>query len=214
MKNDSKTAFIILGTGPEARIAVDIANELDVLVFGYLTTVPEQKTQEINDILVVAELGSKDANTLLEDENLRVMIAEKEIAKRRDLVGAFAERKNELITLTSPSTEISVFAKVGRGNLIGPGTVIQANVLLGSFNLLGNRVSIEPDVEIADYCNLQSGALIGQGALIEEGVTVGMGAIVYPGVRLGKNAVVGAGSVVLQDVPEGTQVFGNPAKAL
>lgn len=214
MEDFSKTPFIIIGTGPEARAALDIANELDVLVFGFLAYTAEQQNQEINDLLVVATLESKDAKTLLDDPNLKVLIAEQEIARRRGLVAGFAESTNELISLLARSAEVSPFAKIGRGTIIHPGVIIQANALVGSFNVIGNRAVLEPDVEMGDFCNIQSGAVLGQGVQVEEGVTVGYNAVIYPGVHLGKGCIVGAGSIVLQDVPEGSQVFGNPAKAL
>ncbi len=214
MEDYSKTPFIIIGTGPEARAALDIANELDVLVFGFLAYTAEEQNKEINDLLVVATLESKDAKTLLDDENLKILLAEQEIAKRKGLVAGFSEAKNELVTLVASSVEVSPFAMVGRGCIIHPGTIIQANALVGSFNLISSRVVIEPDVQVADYCNIQSGAVLGQGVQVEDGVTVGSNAVIYPGVNLGKGCVVGAGSIVLQDVAEGSQVFGNPAKVL
>lgn len=49
---------------------------------------------------------------------------------------------------------------------------------------------------------------------IGKGVWIGYGATLCPGVRVGDGAVVGMGAVVTQDVPFGTVVAGNPARAL
>lgn len=43
---------------------------------------------------------------------------------------------------------------------------------------------------------------------------MGVGVIVLSGVRIGKGAVVGAGSVVTQDVPDGTIAAGIPARVV
>ena len=49
---------------------------------------------------------------------------------------------------------------------------------------------------------------------IEEGASIGSSVTILCGVRVGKNAIIGAGSVVLQDVPENTVYAGNPARFL
>jgi serine O-acetyltransferase len=50
--------------------------------------------------------------------------------------------------------------------------------------------------------------------VIEDGVDIGSGACVLGNVRLGKGAFVGANSVVLQEVPPGSVVFGVPARTI
>jgi acetyltransferase-like isoleucine patch superfamily enzyme len=49
---------------------------------------------------------------------------------------------------------------------------------------------------------------------VEDGAYIGPRAIILPGVRVGRNAIVSAGAVVVQDVPEGTEVRGNPARQI
>jgi len=49
---------------------------------------------------------------------------------------------------------------------------------------------------------------------IEEGASIGSSVTIICGVRVGKNAIIGAGSVVLQDVPENAIYAGNPARFL
>ena len=47
---------------------------------------------------------------------------------------------------------------------------------------------------------------------LERGATVGAGAVLLPGVRIGQGALIGAGAVVVDDVPGGATVVGNPAR--
>ena len=43
---------------------------------------------------------------------------------------------------------------------------------------------------------------------------MGANAVIIEGVRIGTGAVVGAGAVVLEDVPAGAVVTGNPARII
>ena len=44
--------------------------------------------------------------------------------------------------------------------------------------------------------------------------TIGANAVILEGIKVGKGAVVAAGSVVIEDVPEGVVVAGSPAKII
>lgn len=209
----SKVPIMIVGTGPEARVALDIANDLEVLVYGFLTDDDENLNTELNDILVVSTLSSKDGNTLLNEENMKLLVAVKEIDQRKALVEYVKDYKPELINMTHPSSNVSNYAKLGQGNLIQHATVIQANVEIGNYNLIEHHVGIYPDVQIEDFCTIQSGVQLGTGVQVEEEVYIGMGAMIYPGITLGKGCIIGSGAVVVKSVDEGATVFGNPARA-
>ena len=45
---------------------------------------------------------------------------------------------------------------------------------------------------------------------MKKGAQIGIGARVIPGITIGENAIVGAGTVVIDDVPDGATVVGNP----
>lgn len=209
---DNKTPFLIIGTGNEGRIALDILNMLDVLVYGFITDDDEKYLKEINDMLVAAKLGTKDCDSLLEDENIRLIIAERDIGERRTMIEQLKDAKSPIDNVIHPHHSISPYAKIGRGNLISAGAIVHANAMVGSFNLIESYVSIEPDVAIGDYCTIQAGVRIGREAQIHQEVLIGMGAIIHPGINVGAGAIIGPGSVVLHDVGEAQTVFGNPAK--
>jgi acetyltransferase-like isoleucine patch superfamily enzyme len=49
---------------------------------------------------------------------------------------------------------------------------------------------------------------------VEIGASIGSGATILGGVRIGAGAMVGAGAVVVEDVPAGATVVGNPARTI
>jgi carbonic anhydrase/acetyltransferase-like protein (isoleucine patch superfamily) len=51
-------------------------------------------------------------------------------------------------------------------------------------------------------------------AYIESGSLIGIGAIILNGVRVGKGSIIGAGAVVTKNVPPGSLVMGLPGKVV
>ncbi len=209
---DSKTPVLIVGTDSEARMALDVFNALDVVVYGFLTENEEEVNREINDVLVVADLGSKDSNTLLDDEHAKLFVVAREVADRRSMAAALDGKKPEVINAVHPTAVVSPYAQLGISNLLYPQVVVQPNVKIGSFNLIQTAVSLDSEAEIGNLCTIQAGARIGKGTLLDDEVFVGMGAVIQSGLEIGKGAIIAPGAVVLTNVDEGETVFGNPAR--
>jgi len=210
--SEKKLPILIVGTGAEARIANDIANELDILVYGFITTEESELRKEMNDILVVAEMGSEDSDTLLDDKNIKIVVAELDLEQRELLTDQVATHSSELINLTHPSASFSFFASMGKGNILLPGAVVLPNAEIGDFNWFGAHASVGADAVIGDYCTLQDGVRVGEGAVLERHVSVGAGAIINKGVKIGEKVMIAPGAVVMTDIPDGSMAFGNPAQ--
>ena len=86
------------------------------------------------------------------------------------------------------------------------------------FSHNGLAVLITRDCKIGPGCQIGTHAILGSnwpklGApQIEANAMIGPGAIVLGPVKVGKGSLVAANSVVLDDVPPGVLVAGNPAK--
>lgn len=109
----------------------------------------------------------------------------------------------------------------------------QGHIDIGDNCLLcpGVRVDSASQVTIEDNCMLAAGSYITDAdwhdiydrtlivgntepVTLRENVWLGDGAIVCKGVTVGRNSVVGAGSVVVQDIPDNAIAVGNPAKVV
>lgn len=122
-------------------------------------------------------------------------------------------------------------AMVRERNVVGDDVSIGTNAVLEPGNRIGDRVRIHsgcflelvtveddvfigPNVTFADDPHPPCPAYeecVG-GAVVRRGVAIGANATILPGVEIGEGALIGAGSVVVDDVPAGTVVVGNPAK--
>jgi acetyltransferase-like isoleucine patch superfamily enzyme len=94
---------------------------------------------------------------------------------------------------------------------IGKGVKIMAHVYIPSRTTIGSMVFIGPGVNFLNAM-LPMREPVVAGAMIGNHVVIGGGATIGPGVTIGENCFVGAGSVVLQDIPANSLVYGVPAK--
>jgi acetyltransferase-like isoleucine patch superfamily enzyme len=114
------------------------------------------------------------------------------------------------------------------------------NVSIGTLSVVEHHVEIADNVRIhtqvfiPEFSILEEGCWIGPnvvftnakyplspgvkdslvGPTIKKGAKIGANSTLLPGVVIGENALVGAGSVVVDDVPPGAVVVGNPARVI
>ncbi len=141
-----------------------------------------------------------------------------------------------------PNTLIETGSFVDDGASIGDNCRIHRNVYIGKNVTIGNNVKIQNYNSIYEGVTLEDGVFVGTNVsfindryprsimrdgrqvvsndwILEEthvcyGASIGAGSVIMCGVTIGKWAMVAAGSVVLEDVPEGCMVAGNPAKVI
>ncbi len=141
-----------------------------------------------------------------------------------------------------PNTLIEDGSFVDDGARIGDYCRIHRNVYIGKNVKIGDNVKIQNNNSIYEGVTLEDGVFVGTNvsfindrypiSITREGkqvvssdwklektrvcygASIGAGAVVMRGVTIGKWAMVAAGSVVLDDVPEGCVMAGNPAKII
>jgi sugar O-acyltransferase (sialic acid O-acetyltransferase NeuD family) len=112
-----------------------------------------------------------------------------------------------------PNIDLTM-TKLGTGNYIQEGVILQANVQLGNNSsihmgsLISHEDKIGNSVFIAHGCSISGCVTIGDGTFI------GTHATIIPRLNIGNWATIGAGAVVLKDVPDYATVVGNPAKII
>lgn len=126
--------------------------------------------------------------------------------------------------------EIGDYSKVGTFVEIQSGVKIGAKCKISSHSFLCSGVIIEDMVFIGhgvmftndkypQACN-PDGSLKTDGdyelleTVVKKGASIGSGAVILPGITIGAGALVGAGAVVINSVPAGAVVVGNPATAI
>ena len=129
-------------------------------------------------------------------------------------------------------TKIWHFSHVIKGSKIGRDCNIGQNVMIGPDVTIGNKVKIQNNVSVYAGVTLENGVFCGPSmvftnvynprsyisrkdeirtTLVKEGATLGANCTIICGHTIGRFAFVGAGTVVLDDVPDFALMVGNPA---
>lgn len=105
---------------------------------------------------------------------------------------------------------IMMGAVINIGSVVGEGTMIDMNVVLGGRATVGKNCHIGAGAVLAGVVEPPSAKPV----IIEDEVLVGANAVILEGVTVGRGAVVAAGAVVTDDVPENAVVAGTPARVI
>lgn len=100
--------------------------------------------------------------------------------------------------------------KIGDDSRIHAGCFLEM-VTLGNKVFLGPRVTFTDDPHPIIPINFKD---CWKGATVLDGAVIGGNATILPHVIIGKKVVVGAGSVVVENIPDNKVAVGNPAKII
>lgn len=132
-------------------------------------------------------------------------------------------------------TKIWHFSHIQKGATIGSNCSLGQNVNIGNNVRIGNNVKIQNNVSIYEGVELEDYVFCGPSivftnilrprsefpqrgsgfynkTLVKKSSTLGANATIVCGVTLGKYSFIGAGSVVVNDVPDFALIVGNPGR--
>ncbi len=100
------------------------------------------------------------------------------------------------------------------GCTIGNHVKIHCNCYVAQYSILEDDTFLAPGVMLANdpFPGSKHSAHALQGPRIRAGAQIGVNVTILPGVQIGRCAMIGAGSVVTQDIPDGSVAWGNPAR--
>lgn len=101
---------------------------------------------------------------------------------------------------------------LGEGTIVGPKSVITADVDVGKCVTINALSSIGHNAIIGDYSTLSGHCDVTGFVQLGARVFMGSHALIIPSVQIGDGAIIGAGSVVISRVKPGLTMFGNPAR--
>jgi sugar O-acyltransferase (sialic acid O-acetyltransferase NeuD family) len=118
------------------------------------------------------------------------------------------------ITAVHPGAQVARSACLGTGTAVMAGAVVNSNASVGSFCIINTRASVDHDSYVGDFASLAPGATLAGNVRVGAYSAVCLQACVAERVAIGAHTVVGAGSVVLNDLPDEVLAYGTPARVV
>lgn len=211
-------SLVLLGAGGTAREVIDLVAAqarmgLADRIVAILDDDPSRFAGNLRGIPITGGLGSAHdfphefwfVDTLGSPHNYLA---------RPERIGSLGIADGRFATLVHPAAAVSDSATLGAGSVVLAFAAIGADARLGAHVTMLPGATVSHDSEVDDWSVLATGVIVSGSTRVGRCCYVGAGAVLIDGCSVGAGALVGMGSVVLRDVPPGSVVAGNPAKAI
>lgn len=210
----NKILCVILGAGGHARVVVDCL-KMSGQAYPYAALDRNPSLWE-KEILGVPIRGGEDLLDKLKKEGVTHFIpavgGTHDNSPRRRIFKLGIEAGLIPLTLCHPSAIVSSYSKIGRGSVVFAGVILNPGVVIGENCIINTGAIIDHDCVIGDHVHIAPGSTLSGMVEIKVGAHVGTGASIRQGICVGEESVIGAGSVVIENVPDKTVVKGVPAR--
>lgn len=206
--------LIVLGVGATTPVFMELAIDAGYNIKGLYHYNDTKTGEEIHGYKI---LGSFDDLFQLDIKDKLFMLSMGDMNIRKTLSIRIKNKGGILPTIIHPKAIISTFSSVSNnGVLIGPYSIIQADVNIGNGVVIRDGSLICHTTKINDYVFIGPQSLIGANLQIDSQTFVGQKALLISGKAsyIGKGCLIGAGSVVTKSVESGKIVVGFPAREI
>jgi sugar O-acyltransferase (sialic acid O-acetyltransferase NeuD family) len=206
---------VILGAGGFGRGILDVLDALNrqrarYQVLGFLD--PDEHALGATDRPGCVVIGTDNDLASL-DARFVISVASTTLREELDRAAARVGR-HAVDALVHPTCSVGGDVDLGAGTVLTAGVRIASNVVVGRHSHINFNSTIGHDAVLGDFVTVFPQVAISGYAVLEQGVTMGTGSSVIPGVGIGSGATVGAGAVVVRDVPPHVTVVGVPARPI
>ena len=210
----TKTRIALWGASGHALVVTDIlqlCREFEII--GYLDDAnPERKNETFSEARV---LGGKEQLSYLKEKGINhIIVAIGDCRARLKISATVQQAGFARITAIHPSSIVARSAVVGAGTVVAAGAVINPATKIGDDVIINTCASIDHECIINDGVHIGPGTHTGGLVRIDRCTFVGAGVTIRDRVHIGRNCVIGAGSVVVQDIPDDVVAYGVPARVV
>lgn len=201
---------IVIGAGGHAKVVVDIIQQnKEYEVVGLIAQSKEDGFWNIPVIGTDEELAELFAKGI---RYAFVAIGNGKIRKKiTDLLNQIGF---ELINVISQHAIVSSTVRLGKGIVIMPGAIINADTVIEDGCIINTNASVDHDNHIGTFTHIAPGCAVAGFNKIGKSCFLGIGSRVIDRIEIGDCTTVGAGSVVIRNIVGNCTAVGVPARII
>lgn len=135
--------------------------------------------------------------------------------KLREQISKFILFKNKkILNVIHHSASVSDGTIIGLGNFIARNVSINPLVEIKDFCIFNTSCVIEHECKIGVAVHIGPGAVLAGNVKVGDRVFIGANSVIKQGVTIESDVIIGAGSVILKDISRGKKVVGNPSREI
>lgn len=201
--------------GPQTRVIIDmLQNQPEYTIIGIIDSIQpvgsvyygHQVIGRQNDIKKLSETYDFQSGIVgLGDNYLREKVVLEILQQNENF---------KFINAISNFSYISPTAKIGVGNVIMPGVVVNSEVVMKNHCIINTNSSLEHNSFMEDFSSLSAGVTTGGYFTIGKYSAIALGVTILDRTSIGENVVVGSGSLVTKNLESHGLYYGSPAKRI
>lgn len=208
--NDIKV-LIIIGAGGHGKVAADCARA--TMQFESIQFL-DAKYPELIDVASWRVVGHQDDYADFDNQNTWFFVAIGNNPTRHSWQQKLLKNGCKVATLIHPSACIAQDVVIGHGTLILAGSIINIQTEIGQGCIINTGATVDHDCDIGEFSHIAPGVNLAGAVRLGIGVFMGIGSTVIPCLTVGDKSTVGAGSTVLENIPDNVTAVGTPAKVI
>jgi UDP-perosamine 4-acetyltransferase len=209
--SEPELPLLIIGAGGHAKVVIELIRaENRYRIAGLL-----ERSNQVGSLLGIPVIGTDlDLSRLRSSGISHAFVAIGDNELRLSIGRKLTEQAFETVNAISPAAIVSPSARLGRGIAIMGGVVVSADAKIDDFVIVNTNSSIDHDCHIEEAAHIAPGCALAGSVRIGRLTFLGTGTNVIPQIVVGQRVLVGAGSCVIDNVPDDTCVHGVPAKII
>ena len=209
------TNVVLFCAGPQTRVVIDILQDQpEFKIVGLIDSLQPIGSQFYGHQIIGRQ---DDLRTLSKKYNFQSGIVglgdnylrEKIVHEILKQIEGF-----RFINVISNFSYISPTSKIGAGNVIMPGVVVNSEAEMKNHCVINTNSSLEHNSIMDDFSSLSAGVTTGGYLKIGKYSAIALGVTILDRTSIGENVVVGSGSLVTKDLESHGLYYGSPAKRI
>ncbi|NOZ34222.1 MAG: acetyltransferase [Chlorobi bacterium] len=215
MEITKRENIFLFGAGPHCNVVIDIVeSEKKYNIAGIIDSVKETESP-FNDYKIIGR--QENIKKLSEKYNVNkgiICLGDNFLRSKLAEQIKLLESDFEFVNAIHPSVIIGKNVKIGAGNVIMPGVVINTYAEIKNHCIINTNSSLEHNCVMNDFTSLSAGVTTGGYVEIKKYASIALGVTLFDRIQIGEHTIIGSGAIVTKSIPSLCVAYGVPAKII